>query len=266
VHSVVAVTPRVFVAAETGLVMSEDFGQTWKRLGLEGAVLSILPGRYLQADPTLLAGTRDGLVKSEDFGRTFHATALKGVEVRRMQWPGPALVLATNAGLYVSKDSGASVEALGAGLPTGDIRSMVLSSYFAMDPVLFVGLGEGGGLFISKDGGRSFRSAGLSGRTVYDLYWLGPLLYAATDGGVFRSESLGADWVALNDGFKGEARQLLFPLAPDQGSIIFVVSDQGLYRTSDGGNNWQFSTAFEEPIEVIATFPPPEPIVGAPKH
>jgi len=264
VHSVRAQTPRVFVGADSGLLLSEDLGLTWKRLALEKKVLSVMSSRYPEADPTLFAGTPEGLYKSEDFGRSFRLAGLKDLAVTRMEWPGPALILATSGGLYVSNDSGRGFEGPARGLPPGEIRGIAPSSYYSVDPVAFVGAGLG--VHLSKDGCRSFEPAGLSDRTVYDLYWLGPLLYAATDRGVFRTEDMGRSWLGLDQGFKGSALRMLFPLAPDQGSIIFVAGDAGLHRTSDGGINWQFSSGIGEPIAVLATFPPPDPIIKPPKR
>src|SRR5207244_31613 len=141
---------------------------------------------------------------------------------------------ASGRGVMVSMDGGATFAGPGRGLPAGDVLSIALSSFFAADPVLFAGVGHLG-VFRSADGGATWSQAGLSGQRVGDLVWLGPFLYAATDGGVQRSEDLGRTWLALGQGLEERAvRRLLFPLAPDSGAEVFAATDQGVWRSADG--------------------------------
>src|SRR6185503_5716885 len=74
VRGILPVGRQVYVAAETGLYFSEDFGQTWKKLGLDVPVYTVLPSRYTNADPTVFVGTADGLYKSAEAGKTFAPT------------------------------------------------------------------------------------------------------------------------------------------------------------------------------------------------
>jgi hypothetical protein len=256
VECVLPIGPRVYACGSFGLFASEDFGITWTALLSDAPVLSVLPSRYPQADPTLFVGTPDGLLQSPDAGRTFKKTALTGTPVYRIEWPGPALVVATGAGLAVSDDGGSSFRVEAAGLPAGPVRALALSSFFAVDPVLFAGV-SAEGVFRSGDGGKRWWPAGLAGRRVHDLVWLGPFLYAATDGGVFRSEDLGANWVPLNEGLSGPARRLLFPLAPDSGTEIFVATGRGVFRSADGGQHWQPSGLDDQDVLTLGTFAAP---------
>ena len=132
-------------------------------------------------------------------------------------------------------------------------------SFFAAGPVLFAGVGHMG-VFRSSDGGATWSLAGLAGQHVGDLVWLGPFLYAATDGGVQRSEDLGRTWLALGQGLEERAvRRLLFPLAPDSGAEVFAATDQGVWRSADGGQHWQRSGLANRQVLSLGTFPPPEP-------
>ncbi len=257
VRAIYPTGPRVYVGGAGGLVTSDDFGATWTRVVEKETVLCVLPSRYPQADPTVLVGTARGLLRTVDGGKTLQSTAVSDTPVHRMEWPGPALVLATGRGVLVSLDAGASVTGPGEGLPQGEMRALAVSSYFQVDPVMFAG-GKGG-LYRSLDGGRSWRFAGLEGREVNDLAWLGPTLYAATDAGVSRSEDLGGNWVSLNQGLKpGRVNRLLFPLLPDSGAVVFAATDHGVYRSDDAGQNWRFAGMKGEDVLQIATFPPIE--------
>ncbi|HVR69592.1 MAG TPA: hypothetical protein VMT87_01995 [Vicinamibacteria bacterium] len=266
VNGILPLGPRVYACGQTGVLVSEDFGQSWSDLALDTAVLSILPSRYPLSDPTVFAGTASGLLKSDDGGKTFGPTALAGTAVHRLEWPGPALVLATGRGVLVSMDAGSTFTGPGEGLPPGEARALALSSFFAVDPVLFAGIGARG-VFRSNDGGRSWAASGLADHTVNDLVWLGPILYAATDQGLFRSEDAGLRWSPLGEGIAGRAAlRLMFPLAPQSGAEIFLGTDQGVFRTADGGHHWMKAGLAAERVLSLATFPPPAPVLDTGKR
>jgi hypothetical protein len=256
VRGVLPLGRKVYVAADAGLFLSEDFGVTWQKLGLDVPVRYVLPSRYPQADPTIFAGTADGLLKSTDAGKTFSPTVLRGTPVTRIEWPGPALVVTTGHGVLVSPDGGASFTA-GMGLPEGAPEALALSSFFARDPVLFTAVGRDG-VFRSADGGRTWTPAGLAGKAVRDLVWLGPILHAATDQGLFRSDDGGQRWVAGLGLSARPATRLIFPLAPDSGLEAFLATEDGIAHTADGGAHWKAAGAPEDRVLCLATFPPPD--------
>jgi len=260
VHDIVTTVSGVYVAAERGLWVSEDFGYSWKSHPQDSPALAVMPTRYPTADATILLGTADGLLRSPDAGRTFAPTALTGTGVRRLLWPGPALVVSTETGVRVSMDSGDHLEPVGRGLPEGPVSALVVSSLYALDPVILAGV-ESDGVYRSEDGGKTWSRVGLPGVTVRDLFWFGPLLYAATDRGLYRSQNAGEDFEPLGDALKGVAcRKLMFPRYPDSGTELFVATSKGLYRSLDGGTGWERSGLADEEILTIATFPPPSPL------
>jgi photosystem II stability/assembly factor-like uncharacterized protein len=258
-QAILPLGPRVLAGGSNGLIVSEDFGQKWQRIEAGASVLAVLISRYPQSDPTMFVGTPAGLLKSEDNGRTFKPTPLKDTPVHRLEWPGPALVIATGRGVAISTDGAATFLPAPTGLPEASVRALALSSYFVMDPVMFAGV-AGGGVFRSSDGGKTFTPSGLAEAGVNDLVWLGPLLYAATDQGIFRSQDAGATWQPLGKGLEGRAAlRLMFPLAPAAGLEAFVGTDRGVFHTMDGGETWRPSGLGEERVLALATFPPPEP-------
>jgi hypothetical protein len=54
----------------------------------------------------------------------------------------------------------------------------------------------------------------------------------------------------------------MFPLAPAAGLEAFVGTDDGIYRTTDGGQRWQGAGLEGRAILSLATFPPPQPSHG----
>ena len=264
VHGILAVGSRVYLAAQAGLFTSEDFGQTWAASGLTSPAHVVLPSRYPQADPTMFVGTADGLMKSEDAGRTWKPTPITGMAVTHLEWPGPALVVGTARGVRVSLDVAQTFQAPGTGLPEGAVGALALSSFYPVDPVLFASVGDQG-VFRSGDGARTWVPAGLTGHTVSDLVWLGPLLYAASNQGFHRSVDGGRTWMRSSEGLPPGVtpRRLLFPLAPDSGAEAFLATDRGIFRTADGGERWMDAGLRGESVSCVSTFPPPsETTVG----
>lgn len=257
VRDVLPIGPQVFLGGDGGVYQSEDFGETWRRTAVGAPVVRILPSRYPQSDPTVFAATGAGLLKSPDGGRTFVATPLGGTPVYRLEWPGPALVAATGRGVLVSMDSGLTWKGPEGGLPSGDVRALALSSFYAIDPVIFAGVGSAG-VYRSSNGGRTWEPAGLPGHEVTDLAWLGPYLYALSGGGVFRSEDRGASWTRLTNGLAVAPTRVLFPLMPTSGAEAFLGTVSGIFRSSDGGQTWRAAGMSGRPILCLATFPQAE--------
>lgn len=260
-------TVRGNVSHGSGLWKSLDAGKTWTHLGMADAH-HIPRVRVHPRDPDLVyvavlghlhgPGEARGVFRSRDGGRTFEALAQPAGPVTRLEWPGPALVAAGGAGVRVSEDGGQTWRAAPRGLPEGLARALAVSSYFAVDPVMFAGV-ENAGVQRTTDGGRTWAAAGLSGARVNDLVWLGPILYAAADSGLFQSHDNGAHWTRLGEGL-GEAAvtALLFPLAPASGAEFFAGTDRGIFHTLDGGLHFA-RTGFRDEVSVLATFPPPDP-------
>jgi hypothetical protein len=166
--------------------------------------------------------------------------------------------VACDRGLLVTTDEGGRFDGPGAGLPEGPVVAMALSSFFSVDPVLFVAPASGG-VFRSGDGGKTYSPAGLEGEHVFDLAWLGPFLYAAGETGFYRRDGTDAPWTRLAAS-PGRPHRLMFPLAPAAGLDAFLATDRGIFRTSDAGEHWQASGLPDQDVLEIATFPAPDPV------
>jgi photosystem II stability/assembly factor-like uncharacterized protein len=255
---------HVWLAADGGLFSSDDFGETWKALAATSGARALLLPREPDADPTVFVGTEAGLLRSRDGGRTFATTALAASAVHRLEWPGPALLVACDRGLLVTMDEGEHFNAAAAGLPEGPVMAVAVSSYFLIDPVAFAAP-QSGGVFRSADAGATWKAAGLTEERVRDLVWLGPFLYAAGETTFQRSQDAGASWTRLSAS-PGRPRRLLFPLAPAAGSEAFLATDRGIFHTADGGEHWQAAGLAGEDVLEIATFPAPAPAKRKPKR
>jgi photosystem II stability/assembly factor-like uncharacterized protein len=252
VRDIVPIGPQVFLAGDGGIYQSEDFGLNWRRTAFTTPAARVLPSRYPNSDLTVFAATSTGLMKSDDYGRSFKPTPLAGTAVYHLEWPGPALIAGTGRGLMVSTDGGATFTT--SVMPAGEVRAFALSSFYAVDPVLFAAVGASG-VHRSGDGGKTWTAAGLAGETVTDLAWMGPHLYAVAGTGVYRSEDMGKTWTALGIATSGAPMRILFPLMPASGADVFLGTVKGIYRSGDGGQSWRPSGLPDQPILCLATFP-----------
>jgi hypothetical protein len=125
-------TARVFAGTDEGILVSEDFGLTFKVLYVPMSARSrrvhdmVSPG-YLPN--VLIASTDHGLLRSLDFGATFEhswPSNIGNALIRRLSAPPErqVLYLATPMGIFRSADTGLSLVNLSTGLPDLDVRDV----------------------------------------------------------------------------------------------------------------------------------------------
>jgi len=144
--------------------------------------------------------------------------------------------VATSGGLYQSLDNGETWKQLNtfrSGLVSVSPSGTIYSTHYASDGKY----SSKETLWRSTDDGNSFQPTGwVKNKTVFGLAWLTfnnqeyifGWVYLS---GLFRSTSQGTSWEQLSIGGLN-----LEPLiAPDN---IFIAIDEGVYRSSDNGDNW----------------------------
>ncbi len=182
-------------------------------------------------------------------------------------------VATASGGLWVTRDNGISWS------PVFDAYGSYSIGAIAMDPsnplVLWVGTGEnnsqrsvayGDGVYVSRDGGRSFTNVGLGAsehigqigfhpddpNTVY-VAAQGPLWSAGGDRGLYRTTDGGATWEPLLqvDEWTGANEFAIHPARPDEIVVstwqrhrtVWTLIDGGpgsaLHKSSDGGKTWR---------------------------
>jgi photosystem II stability/assembly factor-like uncharacterized protein len=264
----VCLGPWVFAGGPRGLFVSEDFGENYRKVtgwpDAGPAVTHLLAARLFALEPTLFVGTSNGLYRSMELGSDWLRVGEAVIQgpVRDMSWPGPELFVATDSGLYRTRDKGERFARIGAGLPDAPLLALVVSRFFAVEPIVFVGT-TGAGLFKSVDGGEKFEAVGaelLGKETVRALVWWGGLLIAGTDGGLFLSDDGGKRFKKAKD---LEGRRILSISVPgmeeDVASDVIVGTDAGVLKSSDGAQRFRRVQEGMGPLEVraLATFPLP---------
>jgi photosystem II stability/assembly factor-like uncharacterized protein len=199
----------VFAQSEAGLFLSDDGGDTWRRVEVpveRARRLAVSPG--WPADRTLFVGGVD-LRRSDDGGATWSerlaAGDLQGVVCAPdFLVSGEVYAVALSGGFLRSSDRGRTFEAvpdaLGGYCPT----ALRLSPDFGRDGTLWVAT-LSGGIRVSRDRGRTFEALlplGSPVDTVFDLafspeHGRDRTAFACTHEGVLRTQDAGATWVLV---------------------------------------------------------------------
>lgn len=276
VHSFACLGPESFAGGEGGIFRSDDWGENWRPVETwtAGRATVLLTARFFALEPTVFAGTPEGLYRSRDAGGEWERVGGDRItgEVYDIAWPGPLLLVATATGLFGSEDGGDTWTREGEGLPEVALSSIEVSSFFGLDPVVFVGT-AGQGLFRSGDGGARFERVGgpsLRTRTVHDLFWWHASLFAATDQGLYVSTDSGQRWTSASRVLEGmTVYAISIPAAEtSSGSDILVGTDRGVYKSSDGGLSWRHLTEGmgQKRVDAFGSFPFPSESSSRPQR
>ncbi len=235
-----------------GIFKSGDGGQSWhdSNNGMQnvpypsGAIQGIAFSPGFAADKTVFAATWGGLFKSTDGGDNWQALpgsvfgAPGGYSAIAVapNYPtsGHMLAVGGYGGLYRSTDFGVHWSYLG--IPS--FPAIAYSSNFAVDNTIFM---AGGSVRKSTDGGLNWTpvlTAPVSAVAVSPQFGADHTLFATGDA-FYKSINGGATWVSTTIGISNTmigAPALSPAFATDH--LIFVMTGNGLYRSDNGGLNW----------------------------
>ena len=193
--------------------------------------------------------------------------------------------LAVGDGIYRSSDAGKTWTHLAALRDSQGIPELAVDPHHANRVFAAVlghpyGANEERGIYLSTDGGQNWQKVLSKGENVggsdveidpvnpqivYASMWelrLGPWedgnQYQGTGGGLFKSTDGGKTWHPLTNGLPKGVIQVNLTIAPSQTSRLFASvaslrgetgmgSEVGIYRSDDGGENWQHITMDPRP-------------------
>lgn len=186
----------------------------WTRLGPEGGMVVSLGA---SADGTVYLGAQDGHVFAREFGGNGGRWELRG----RVGTRTDAVVARLLCDPKV----------------TGHVYAAVW----------FQETKAGGGVFETRDGGRSWKSIGLAGEAVRALE-LAPSdseeIVAGTRAGAFRSKDGGKSWERITPEGDEELKNVdSVAIDPRDAARIYVGTYHLPWKTTDGGKNWVVSSA-----------------------
>jgi len=166
--------------------------------------------------------------------------------VGRVTWLAIAVVAAGGAFFYAKKQATAPAEQVAPpaiGLPhTPDYHALLVSATDARQLVL----GTHAGLYVSSDGGRSWRAGELAGHDAMNLVRTkSGTVWAAGHNVLFRRTDDAGTWETVRpSGLPGLDLHGFAVDSTDGETLYAAVAGEGLYRSSDGGGT--FSLVSEE--------------------
>jgi len=184
--------------------------------------------------------TPRGVFKSTDGGATWTglSTGLVNRAVNTLAFEpltGSPVYAGTAAGLFRSTDGGLLWTNAETTLGSLEIRTILFDS--ATGTNLFVGASTG--VYARTNGtGWAARTKGLGSKSVRALVDdPSSILYAGTDGGVYRSTNGGVNWAKMSKGMKTTKVRALI-IDPANASALYAGTTKGIYKTADAGTNW----------------------------
>jgi photosystem II stability/assembly factor-like uncharacterized protein len=258
----------VFASACSGIYKSETAGDLFHKL--QGIPFSARRTRILKQDPsspgTVYAGTTEGLWKTADGGKTWKHVSSSEVVVNDVLVDprnSNRILLATDrSGVLASDDGAQTFSASNHGYTHRYVSSILADKN---DPTtLMVGVvndREWGGVFVTRDGGQSWRqkSTGLGGRDVFVLKQAANgAVVAGTNRGIFLLDRNGSEWRAMNTIINEKTSSAGGRKSAKKSSVIMrsvldarvndlvltskrwlAATSAGLFTSSDQGKIWK---------------------------
>ena len=235
-------TGIVYLAAGNGLIRMTELGSKWKIL--TGSDVTELRDVSVASDNAIWFGHTAGVRVSRDGGKTWAEVGgtlrrqyTEAIRVDRTK-PGTVLIGGED-GIFRTEDSGRTWQLAGAsGLQIMNIEQS------PHDPCFWLAATQNGGLFASRDCGKSFENTARLGveRVLYTIGFdpANPqrIAVAGWGFGVAVSEDSGANWQFRNSGLPStDVWSAAFdPSKP--GRLWASVHEEAIYRSDDAGRTW----------------------------
>lgn len=259
---------RLYAPTWNAVLKSEDGGNTW-----EAQTNGLVANRAVDAltihpnTPNLLyAGVGETLVVSVDHGENWSSAEYgQGLGVSRLTeivvdpfQPDTVTVAGLAGSLYKSTDGGRNFVQLPVNVGRG---AFGLAAHPSRSGVYLVGINSWDAGILKTDNGLEFRSVseGLiygGADSAYSALAIAPadgnVVYAGSgfesnpdSKGIFKSTNAGESWVRINrglavnpdTGYPYYVKSMV--VHPTNANIVYAATGSGLYKSSDGGQNWE---------------------------
>jgi photosystem II stability/assembly factor-like uncharacterized protein len=253
-HAVEGKDGTLWLACGNGVLRSTDAGGSW-RVTTGWEVTEVLriavdPGR----PKNVYAATAYGLIASTDRGATweFRTNGLRRTftaDVCVDRRKGDHLLIATETGVFVSKDAGKHWRPTT--LTQKDIRTIVQDPHAAA--TYWAGT-EDDGVWLSTDGGESWspRNQGLGQKTVYtivlDKAEPGFMMLGTHGSGVYISSDHGTSWHQRVNGLTNLDVHSVAVVHGTPTKLFAGTLNDGLFESIDGGVHWTFNSQHDAQV------------------
>jgi photosystem II stability/assembly factor-like uncharacterized protein len=212
--------------AGAGVFRSTNNGLTWEALSAANTGLS---SPYINAlaviGQEVFVGTSGGVLLTTDLGSNWTSanSGLDDLNVNDLCVNGTNLFAATDSGLFLTTNQGTSWNFAG-------LRNSYCNAIGVAGESLFVGSDR---VFLSTNNGLTWDTTALLGMTSVDFDGIN--IFASTMGlGVSFSSTDGDTWKEINTGLTDTFVYDVTSI----GSILLAGTQNGIFRSTDSGNNW----------------------------
>ncbi|USR90827.1 hypothetical protein NEA10_18705 [Phormidium yuhuli AB48] len=245
-----------------GVYQSTDAGRSWTQRtnSLRSLNLGAIAVSPNNANRVLVAGQEGGLYRSDNGGEAWQSVWMDNRQITAIAFsndrPNTIFVGTHQGELHRSDDGGETWVRLSQLNETGSITAIAPSPTFSRDSQLWLGT-EAAGVWWSTDGGNQLTAldTDIPDPYITDLLAVSQgnnspeLLLSTWDAGFFHSLDGGQTWMTAQDGLDkdrqaDELKEPHFytldtsPAAWAKG-LIFLGGFNGLYRSDNGGQQWQ---------------------------
>jgi gliding motility-associated-like protein len=229
----VAMDNNEIIASSTfqGPFFSSDGGQTWeaRTQGLDDIRAMDVTGIYVY-NHSIYIGTGLGVYRSDNHGANWTLVLPLDINenVQSIAGDGATIIANSYKGCYVSKNAGLTWTLKGAGvIGNNDLQFGLVSGSNIIT-------GTYGIIFISVDGGNSWRTSSIPGDQAYitDAVFHHGKLFIATWLGLYYSRDLGLSWTKLD--------ALAAPVVDlyTDNNVLIAGTGNGLFLSYKDGNSW----------------------------
>ncbi len=265
---------RLYLVIPALLLCAGARAGSWARIPLWGADVTALAIDPFEAGRVYCGTSRGNIYVSQDRGESWAPTRAGNqfpgyvVSTLRADVRTPGRLWAALSGaehgalLAVSDDRGAGWTVLARWEHSVDARA------FAQSPVdpLFLACGGDDGVFLSRDGGRTWTASGtgVPGLSLVQSLAFDPgepqTLFAGTYRQAFRTRDGGAHWSRVADGMVLDATVYSFDFQRDDPSKLWVSTCGWVYRSDNGGDHWtRFTSGFTNRRTPVVRLDPVSP-------
>jgi photosystem II stability/assembly factor-like uncharacterized protein len=254
-----------------GVYKTTNGGDTWTSIGpivrvpsVDVYELAIDPSNPNTVYAAILSTTGFGVYKTTDGGANWASTPLatNGYALALSPSAPNRLVAGTTLGAWRTGDGAASWNEANVGMPNTAIRS--IASATPPGPI-FAGA-TSGKVYRSDDGGLSWlpNPAVVSDDQISALA-VDPtnpaIVYAGTFGtrGIHKSSDGGATWSPLSTGSPAPLNGYALVVDPTNPAIVYAAGFGGVFRSTQGGNNWVHVNSGGHPLPVALVLDPANP-------